>query len=69
MLGRKWRGHFRYDGIRGNFRLLEEVRRYAEQAWRYGRSRRRSKRAMGWEQFQRLVQTYALPTPKIVHAI
>jgi Reverse transcriptase (RNA-dependent DNA polymerase) len=35
MLCLKWRGHFRYDGIRGNFRLLEDVRRDAEQAWRY----------------------------------
>jgi RNA-directed DNA polymerase len=69
MLGQKLRGHFQYYGIRGNFRLLEEVRRYAEQAWRYWLSRRSSKSAIGWEQFQRLLQTYVLPTPKIVHNI
>jgi RNA-directed DNA polymerase len=69
MLCLKLRGHFRYYGIRGNFRLLEEVRRYAEKAWRYWLSRRSSKSAIGWEKFQRLLQTYALPTPKIVHAI
>jgi group II intron reverse transcriptase/maturase len=34
MLCVKLRGHFRYDGIRGNFPLLENVRRYAEKAWR-----------------------------------
>jgi RNA-directed DNA polymerase len=69
MLCQKLRGHFQYYGIRGNFRLLEEVRRYAEQAWRYWLSRRSSKSAIGWEQFQRLLQTYVLPTPKIVHNI
>ena len=69
MLCLKLRGHFRYYGIRGNFRLLEEVRRYAEQAWRYWLSRRSSKSAIGWEKFQRLLQTYVLPTPQIVHTI
>jgi hypothetical protein len=69
MLCLKWRGHFRYDGIRGNFRLLEDVRRYAEQAWRYWLSRRSSKSPIGWEPFQQLLATYVLPTPKIVHHI
>jgi group II intron reverse transcriptase/maturase len=69
MLCLKLRGHFWYYGIRGNFRLLEEVRRYAEKAWRYWLSRRSSKSAIGWETFQRLLQTYVLPTPKIVHNI
>jgi group II intron reverse transcriptase/maturase len=65
----KLRGHFPYYGIRGNFRLLEEIRRYAEQAWRYWLSRRSSKSAIGWEKFQQLLETYVLPTPKIVHNI
>jgi RNA-directed DNA polymerase len=69
MLCLKLRGHFRYYGIRGNFRLLEEVLRFAEQAWRYWLSRRSSTSAIGWEKFQRLLQTYVLPTPKIVHSI
>jgi RNA-directed DNA polymerase len=67
MLCLKGRGPFRYDGIRGNFPLLEEVRRDAEKAWRSWLSRRRSTSAIGWEQFQRLLETYVLPTPKIVH--
>jgi group II intron reverse transcriptase/maturase len=69
MLCLKLRGHFRYYGIRGNFRLLEEVLRFAEQAWRYWLSRRSSKSAIGWEKFQQLLKTYVLPTPKIVHHI
>jgi RNA-directed DNA polymerase len=69
MLGLKLRGHFRYYGIRGNFRLLEEVHRFAEHAWRYWLSRRSSKSAIGWEKFQQLLKTYVLPTPKIAHHI
>jgi hypothetical protein len=69
MLCLKLQGHFWYYGIRGNLRLLEEVRRSAERAWRYWLSRRSSKSAIGWEKFQRLLQTYVLPTPKIVHTI
>jgi RNA-directed DNA polymerase len=65
----KWRGHFRYDGIRGHVRLLEEVRRFAEQAGRYWLSRRSSTSAIGWEKFQPRRKTYVLPTPNIVHHI
>jgi RNA-directed DNA polymerase len=69
MLCLKLRGHFGYYGIQGNFRLLEEVLRSAEKAWRYWLSRRSSKRAIGWEKFQQLLETYVLPTPRIVHNI
>jgi RNA-directed DNA polymerase len=69
MLCMKLRGHCRYYGIRGNFPLLETVRRSAEKAWRYWLSRRSSKSAIDWERFQKLLATYVLPTPKIVHNI
>jgi hypothetical protein len=65
----KLRGHFWSYGIRGNFRLLEEVLRFAQKAWRDWLSRRSRKSAMGWEPFPRLLQTYVLPTPTIVHTI
>ena len=68
-LCQKLRGHFQYFGIRGNFRLLEEVRRYAGKAWRYWLSRRSSKSPTRWEKFQKLLETYVLPIPKIVHNI
>jgi RNA-directed DNA polymerase len=69
MRGVKRRGHFRYDGIRGNCPLRENVRRSAEKAWRYWLSRRSSKSVMDWEKFQKLLALYKLPTPKIVHNI
>jgi group II intron reverse transcriptase/maturase len=65
----KLRGHFQYYGIRGNVRLLEEVRPHAEKAWRYWLSRRSGTRSVGWEKFEKLLQTYVLPIPRIVHTI
>jgi len=55
--------------MRGNVRLREEVRRYAEKAWRDWLSRRRSQSPIDWETFQKLLATSVLPTPKIVHNI
>src|SRR5438093_402603 len=69
MLCAKLRGHFQYFGLRGNMRMLEEVRRYADEAWQYWLSRRSSKSPICWEKFQKLLQTYVLPTPRIVHNI
>ena len=69
MLCSKLRGHFQYYGIRGNLRLLEEVRRFAEKAWQYWLSRRSSKNPIGWEKLKKLMQTYTLPIPRIIHLI
>jgi RNA-directed DNA polymerase len=69
MLCSKLRGHFQYYGMRGNLRLLEEVRRFAEQAWQYWLSRRSSTNPLGWEKLKKLMQTYTLPLPRIVHLI
>jgi group II intron reverse transcriptase/maturase len=68
-LCQKLRGHFQYFGIRGNMRMLEEVLHYAEKAWRYWLSRRSSKSPIRWAQCQKLLQTYALPVPRIIHSI
>jgi hypothetical protein len=67
MLCVKLRGPLRYYGMRGNCPLRENVRRYAEKAWRYWLSRRSSKRAIDWEQYQKLLASYVLPTPQSVH--
>jgi group II intron reverse transcriptase/maturase len=69
MLCQKLRGHFQYYGIRGNYRLLKEVRQHAETAWRYWLSRRSHKSAISWEKFQKLKAVFGLPIPKIVHQI
>jgi len=68
-LCQKFRGPLQSCGIRGHVRLREEVRRYAEKAWRYGLRRRRSKSPIDWAKFQKRLATYVLPTPEIVHTI
>jgi len=55
--------------MRGNSRLLDVVRRQAEEAWRFWLSRRSPKRAISWERFQQLRKRFVLPTPTIVHAL
>ena len=69
MLCLKLRGHLRYYGIRGNCRLLEEVRRDAEKTGQYWLSRRSSTRAIRWEKFQKVLATSVRPIPQIVHNI
>ena len=68
-LCQKLRGHYQYYGIRGNYRMLDKVLWYAEQAWRYWLNRRSRKKSMNYEEFDRLRQTYPLPRPRIIHTI
>jgi RNA-directed DNA polymerase len=67
-LCQKLRGHYQYDGIRGNYPRLERVYEQAEHAWRYWLSRRSHKSAIPWEKFDRLHARFPLPAPRILHA-
>jgi group II intron reverse transcriptase/maturase len=62
------RGHYPYYGIRGNYPRRERLYEPAEQAWRYGLSRRSHKSAIPWEQFDRLHARWPLPAPRLIHA-
>ena len=63
------RGPGQSDGMRGTFRLLEGLAHDAEQAWRYGLSRRSSTSGIGGETFQKRLRVDPLPRPRIVHNI
>src|SRR5205823_4163528 len=63
MLCLKGRGHWQYDGMRGNLRMLEGMARYADKAWRYWLRRRSSTSGIGWEQCQKLLRVYPVPRP------
>jgi len=67
VLERKLRGHYNYYGIIGNFKALARFRRQVERAWQRWLNRRSQKRAMPWERFQRLLEHYPLPPPRIRH--
>ena len=69
MLCQKLQGHFQYYGIRGNYRMLENILQHTEKAWRYWLSRRSHKSAIPWGQFSKLKEAFPLPIPRIVHNI
>jgi RNA-directed DNA polymerase len=69
MLCQKLRGHYQYDGIRGNYRRLEALYWGVERAWRYWLSRRGGPRTLRWETFASLRAVLVLPLPRIVHNI
>jgi RNA-directed DNA polymerase len=69
MLCLKLRGHYQYYGIRSNTRQLEAVYQQARAGWRYWLDRRDNHRKMRWEKFEKLLTSFPLPKPRIVHAI
>jgi group II intron reverse transcriptase/maturase len=68
-LCQKLRGHFQYFGITSNFQQLVSVRAFTRKAWRYWLSRRNRKRTMTWDRFQKLLDVFELPQPRIIHRI
>jgi RNA-directed DNA polymerase len=66
-LCRMLKGHYGYFGITGNFRRLVRLYRLVQRLWRKWLSRRSSKSYLNWERFGRVLQRFALPTPRIVH--
>jgi len=68
-LSRRLRGHYGYYGIRGNYRALDNFYRQVTREWRKWLDRRSGKKSMPWGRFRRLLDTYPLPRPRIVHAV
>ena len=68
-LGQKLHGHYQYYSIRGNYRALESVCAVVRQAWRYGLSRRSRESYIPWDKFERLLEVFPLPRPKIIHQV
>ena len=64
----KLRGVDGYYGIRGNFQSLEQLRRAVRRVWRRWLSRR-SQQGMSWKRFNKLLEHYPLPRPRIVHQL
>lgn len=62
------RGHYAYYGITGNYRALDNFYRQVTREWRKWLNRRSQKAKMTWERFNRLLVTYPLPRPRIVHS-
>ena len=49
-------------------RALQGFLHAVQRAWRKWLDRRNSRREMDWDRFNRLLQRYPLPPPRIVHS-
>jgi RNA-directed DNA polymerase len=68
ILSQKVRGHYAYYGITNNMRMLQGFLCAVHRAWRKWLSRRNRQRDMNWDRFNRLLERYGLPSPRIVHS-
>ena len=66
-LSRKLHGHYGYYAITGNSRSVCSFYRQVLRCWQKWLNRRSRGRDMPWERFNRMLQRYRLPTPRIVH--
>jgi group II intron reverse transcriptase/maturase len=69
MLCSKLRGFYQYFGVRGNYKVLEVVFEYAQRAWKRWLGERHRDRSLSHEKFRRILETFPLPLPRIVHNI
>ncbi|MBI5085098.1 MAG: group II intron reverse transcriptase/maturase [Acidobacteria bacterium] len=67
-LSQKVRGHYAYYGITGNVRALTGFLYAVHRVWRMWLTRRNNRREMTWDRFNRLLERYPLPPPRIVHS-
>lgn len=67
-LVRKLQGHYGYYGITGNSPALARFRYEVQRVWHKWLARR-SQRRMNWDQFNKLLERFALPRPVAVHSV
>jgi len=66
-LCRKVHGHYGYYGITFNGHSLRGFYEQVKRSWRKWLDRRSRDKHMPWERFNRLLERYPLPRPRIVH--
>lgn len=65
MVSQKLEGHYRYFGVSGNSRRLNQFHRIAEQILFKWLNRRSQKRSFTWDNFLIYLKRFPLPRPKI----
>jgi group II intron reverse transcriptase/maturase len=68
LCGMLW-GHYRYFGVRSNYKSLEVAYEYAKKAWCFWLSRRSHKGTISGDKFEKIYRSYPLPKPRIFHRI
>ena len=61
-------GHYAYFGITGNIKRLNLLHYQVRRLWQKWLSRRSSKSYVKWARYARMLERFALPPPRIVHA-
>ena len=67
MLVLKLRGHYQYDGLKCNIRSLQRLYHHTIRAWQKWLGTRSQKSYITWDAMKKLLRTYPLPRPRIVH--
>ncbi|CAB1058445.1 Retron-type RNA-directed DNA polymerase (EC [Olavius sp. associated proteobacterium Delta 1] len=65
----KLRGFYQYFGVRSNYKALEVVYEYAMKAWRRWLGECHRDGYITHEKFRKILKTFPLPLPRIVHNI
>lgn len=69
-LCQKLRGHYAYYGITGNDLWMQRFSHGVKRAWQKWLHRRsRSSTDMPWDRFNRLLERYRLPPPRVIHSV
>jgi len=68
-LSRKLHGHYAYYGITGNYDALHRFYEKTKRIWKKWLGRRSQRAYFDWPRFERLLQHYSLPRPRVVHSV
>lgn len=68
-LSQKLKGYYNYFGVIGNYAAIAAVYYWTKCAWRKWLGRRGAKRSMTWERFNKLLESFSLPAPRIIHEV
>lgn len=60
-------GHYAYYGITGNIRSLGEFLHQVHRQWKFWLNRRNREKDMTWKKFNKMLESFPLPQPHIVH--
>ena len=69
MLGLKLLGHYRYYGMSGNIRMLQNFYDQTVKLAHKWINRRSQRKSYNWDQFFRFIQFNPLPKPKIYQSL
>lgn len=68
-LVQKLQGYYQYFGVTSNYGAINNYWWSTRRAWRYWLSRRSTKSKITWKKFVKMLDSYPLPKPRIIHNI